>query len=80
MKRKNIAHQCARLVLTILDGVRLLADSGLLLIGCVFNGVDGRMTPGGYQYGYGYGYGYGRSYGYGYGYGYGADEESVKTE
>ena len=64
----------------ILDGVRLLADSGLPLIGCVFNGVDGRMTPGGYQYGYGYGYGYGRSYGYGYGYGYGADEESVKTE
>jgi tyrosine-protein kinase Etk/Wzc len=51
----------------ILDGVRLLADSGLPLIGCVFNGVDGRMTPGGYQYGYSYGYGYGNGYGYGYG-------------
>jgi len=50
----------------ILDGVRLLADSGLPLIGCVFNGVDGRMTPAGHQYGYGYGYG--NSYGYGYGY------------
>ncbi len=56
----------------ILDGVRLLSDSGLPLIGCVFNGVDNRMTPGGYQQGYGHGYGYG------YGYGYGGNQEELE--
>jgi capsular exopolysaccharide synthesis family protein len=53
----------------ILEGTRLLADCGLPLMGCVFNGIEGRLTPGGYHYGYGYGYGYGYSHSYGYGYG-----------
>lgn len=56
----------------LLEGTRLLADCGLPLIGCVLNGVEGRMTPGGYHYGYGYGYG--RGYGYGYGSGYDRDD------
>ena len=41
----------------ILDGARLLTDSGLPLIGCVMNGVTGTQRAGGYDYGYGYGYG-----------------------
>ena len=41
----------------ILDGARLLTDSGLPLIGCVMNGVTGTQRAGGYNYGYGYGYG-----------------------
>ena len=56
----------------ILDGTRLLSDSGLPLIGCVLNSVQGRLTPGGYDYGYGHGYGYG------YGYGYGSSESNKK--
>ena len=45
----------------ILDCARLLTDSGLPLIGCVMNGIESKLGPGGYKYGYGYGYGY--SYG-----------------
>ncbi len=45
----------------ILDGARLLTDSGLPLIGYVMNGVSGTQTGGGYNYGYGYGYGRARS-------------------
>lgn len=41
----------------ILDGARLLTDSGLPLIGCVMNGVTGTQHAGTYNYGYGYGYG-----------------------
>lgn len=53
----------------IIEGVRLLTDNGLPLIGCAMNGVSGNLATAGYQYGNGYGYGYGYSYGYGYGYG-----------
>ena len=57
----------------ILEGVKLLTDNGLPLIGCTINGVSGNLASHGYRYGngYGYGYGYGYDYGYGYGYGYG---------
>jgi receptor protein-tyrosine kinase len=59
----------------ILEGVRLLTDNGLTMIGCAINGVTGNLASHGYRYGNGYGYGYG-SYGYGYGgysgYGYGS--------
>ena len=57
----------------ILEGVKLLTDNGLPLIGCAINGVAGNLASHGYRYGngYGYGYGYGYSYGYGYRYGYG---------
>ena len=41
----------------ILDGARLLTDSGLPLIGCIINGVTGTQRAGSYNYGYGYGYG-----------------------
>ena len=41
----------------ILDGARLLTDSGLPLIGCVINGVTGTQRAGSYNYGYDYGYG-----------------------
>jgi capsular exopolysaccharide synthesis family protein len=41
----------------ILDGARLLTDSGLPLIGCIMNGVTGTQHADGYNYGYGYGYG-----------------------
>ncbi len=54
----------------ILEGVRLLTDNGLPLIGCAINGVAGNLASHGYRYGNGYGYGYGYGYsGYGYGYG-----------
>ena len=57
----------------ILEGVRLLTDNGLPLIGCAINGVTGNLATHGYRYGNGYGYG---GYGYGYGsyggYGYGS--------
>ena len=44
----------------ILDGVQSLAEGGLPLMGCVFNGVHTGAPYGyGYSYGYGYGYGYG---------------------
>ena len=49
----------------ILEGVRLLTDNGLPLIGCTINGVAGNLASKGYRYGNGYGYGYGYSYGYG---------------
>ena len=52
----------------ILEGVKLLTDNGLPLIGCTINGVVGNLASHGYRYGNGYGYG---GYGYGYGYGYG---------
>lgn len=57
----------------IIEGVRLLTDNGLPLIGCAMNGVNGNLATYGYQYGNGYGYGYAYGYGYGYGskYGYG---------
>ena len=64
----------------ILEGIKLLSDTGLRIVGCVLNNVDtgvvagyGRYARYGYgRYGYGrygYGYGYGRNYRYGYGYG-----------
>lgn len=56
----------------ISEGVQLLSDTGLRIIGCVLNNVDTGIVSG-YgrysRYGYGYGYGYGRNYRYGYGYG-----------
>ncbi len=51
----------------ILDGVRLLTDNGLPMIGCALNGVVGNLASSSYRYGNGYGYGYSNSYGYGYG-------------
>lgn len=51
----------------ILEGVRLLTDNGLPMLGCAINGVSGNLASHGYRYGNGYGYG--SSYGYGYGYG-----------
>ena len=58
----------------ILEGVKLLTDNGLPLIGCAINGVTGNLSSQGYRYGNGYGYGYGYGYGGygGYGYGYGS--------
>lgn len=53
----------------ILDGVQSLAESGLPLMGCVFNCVRSSLS-----YGYGYGYGHGYGYGSGYGSGYGKSE------
>lgn len=66
----------------IIEGVRLLTDNGLPLIGCAMNGVSGNLATSGYQYGNGYGYGYGYSYGYGYGrkYGYGYGYGSKKSD
>lgn len=66
----------------IIEGVRLLTDNGLPLIGCAMNGVSGNLATAGYQYGNGYGYGYGYSYGYGYGrkYGYGYGYGSKKSD
>ena len=55
----------------ILEGVTLLTDNGLPLIGCAINGVMGNLASHGYRYGNGYGYGYGYGYSYGYG-GYGS--------
>ncbi|MBR7178942.1 MAG: AAA family ATPase [Oscillospiraceae bacterium] len=50
----------------IVEGVKLLTDNGLALIGCALNGVAGNLAVNGYRYGNGYGYGYGYgSYGYG---------------
>lgn len=46
----------------ILDGVQLLSDSGLPLIGCVLNGVERGVLNGSYGY-YGYGGKYGSYYG-----------------
>ncbi len=58
----------------IVEGVKLLTDNGLPMIGCVINGVTGNLSSHGYRYGNGYGYGY--AYGYGgyssYEYGYGS--------
>lgn len=60
----------------IIEGVKLLTDNGLPLIGCAINGVTGNLATHGYRYGNGYGYGYGYGYRYGYGgyggYGYGS--------
>lgn len=60
----------------IIEGVKLLTDNGLPMIGCAINGVTGNLATHGYRYGNGYGYGYGYSYRYGYGgyggYGYGS--------
>ena len=54
----------------VMDGVRILAESGVNLVGCVLNGiVHGFSTGYGYGYGYSYGYGYGYSYRHSYGYG-----------
>lgn len=58
----------------IIEGVRLLTDSGLPMLGCAINGVSGNLASHGYRYGNGYGYGYG-GYSYGYGhYGYGSSK------
>ena len=66
----------------IIEGVRLLTDNGLPLIGCALNGVNGNLSTSGYQYGNGYGYSYGYGYGYGYGgkYGYGYGYGSKKSD
>lgn len=47
----------------ILEGVQLLADTGLPVIGCALNGVRRSIRTGSYGYGHGYGYGYGYGYG-----------------
>ena len=49
----------------VLDGVSVLYDSNIPIIGCILNNTTAAGS--GYRYGYGYGYGYGYSYGYGYG-------------
>jgi Mrp family chromosome partitioning ATPase len=66
----------------IIEGVRLLTDNGLPMLGCALNGVNGNLATYGYQYGngYGYGYGYGYSYGYGYGRKYGYGYGSKKSD
>ena len=43
----------------IIEGVHLLTDNGVPLIGCAINGVTGNLATNGYKYGNGYGYGYG---------------------
>ena len=71
----------------IVEGIQLLSDTGLRIMGCVLNNVDtgliasyGRYS----RYGYGYGYGYGHRYGYGrysrYGYGSGSKYARAKDE
>lgn len=59
----------------IVEGIRLMTDNGLPMVGCVLNGVAGNLSSTGYQYGNGYGYGryggYGYGSGYASGYGYG---------
>ena len=47
----------------IIEGVHLLTDNGVPLIGCAINGVTGNLATNGYKYGNGYGYGYGYGYG-----------------
>lgn len=47
----------------IIEGVKLLTDNGLPMIGCAINGVTGNLASKGYRYGNGYGYGYGYGYG-----------------
>ena len=58
----------------IVEGIQLLSDTGLRIMGCVLNNVDtgliasyGRYSRYGYGYGYGHRYGYGRYSRYGYG-------------
>lgn len=64
----------------ILEGIQMLSETGLRIVGCVLNNMDTGVV-GGYgryaRYGYGRygGYGYGRSGRYGYGYGYGGREK-----
>ena len=53
----------------ILEGVKLLTDNGMPVLGCAINGVSGNLASRGYRYGNGYGYGHGYGYHYGYGYG-----------
>ena len=56
----------------ILEGIQLLSETGLRIVGCVLNNVDTGIVAGYGRYshfGYGYGYGYGRYSRYGYGYG-----------
>lgn len=53
--RQNYASQDQ-----ILEGVQLITDSGLSLVGCVLNGVERKILSGSYGY---YGYGYGGKYG-----------------
>jgi Mrp family chromosome partitioning ATPase len=61
----------------ILEGIQMLSETGLRIVGCVLNNMDTGIV-GGYghysRYGYGRygGYGYGRYGRYGYGYGYGS--------
>ena len=61
----------------ILEGIQMLSETGLRIVGCVLNNMDTGVV-GGYghysRYGYGRygGYGYGRYGHYGYGYGYGS--------
>lgn len=52
----------------ILEGVRLMTDNGLPMLGCAINGVAGNLDGHSYRYGYSY------SYRYGYGYGYGSEK------
>lgn len=49
----------------IIEGVRLLSDNGMPVIGCALNGVVGNLASNGCRYGNGYGYGYGYGYSYG---------------
>lgn len=41
---------------SVVDGIEMLSDTGLRLVGCVFNRAETGIT--GHRYGYGYGYGY----------------------
>ena len=56
----------------IVEGVKLLTDSGLPMIGCTINGISGNLASNSYRYGNGYGYGYAYGSGYSSGYGYGS--------
>ena len=64
--------------ITVNDSIDLIMDTGVHIMGCVYNEAESVPLTGGavygkYGYGYGYGYGYKSKYGYGYGgkYGYG---------
>ena len=62
----------------VLDGVSVLHDSEIPLVGCVLNNTTAAGS--GYRYGYGYGYGYASGYGYGYNSEYGDGRNQTRKE
>ena len=66
----------------ILEGIQILSEAGLRLVGCVLNNADTGVVGGYGRYSrYGYGYGrYGKNYRYGYGYGYGKHRSAQSGE